>query len=315
MGRLIEGEWVTEDIGTDKTGRFVRRETRFRDRIEANPEARYPAARGRYHLYLAHACGWCHRVWLLHQMKGLEDVVSVSFVEPYMGDDGWSFAPGTDPVLKKALLREVYVAADAKYTGRVTVPVLWDRETATIVSNESADITRFFDRELDAFAAHPERRMFPEALDAEVSAMIDANYGPVNNGVYRCGFAGSQEAYDEAAHALFERLDALEAHLATRRYLVGDTLTAADLFLFPTLYRFDAVYAIHFKCSRRRLVDYPHLWAFTRDLYQHPGVAETCDLPRTMEHYYASHGSVHPRAYVPLTPDLDFDAPHGRDAL
>ncbi len=314
MGRLIDGQWSNEDLGTDAKGRFVRRASRFRGTVTADGASGFAAEPGRYHLFISYACGWSHRTILFRQLKGLTDVVSMSAVEPTMGEHGWAFGEGGDPVLGKRYLHEVYTAAKPDYTGRVTVPTLWDRKTGTIVSNESTDIARAFDREFDAFG-DAGVRMFPEALEAEIAAMIEANYGPVNNGVYRAGFAGSQPAHEEAARELFERLDALERHLGEHRYLCGDRITAADWFLFPTLFRFDAVYHTHFKCNLRRLVDYPNLWGYTRELYQVPGVKDASDLDECKAHYYTSHESVHPRRYIPIGPELDFERPHGREGV
>ena len=314
MGRVLEGQWVSDDLGTDAQGRYVRRAAKFRGRLSADGSTGFRAEPGRYHLYLAHACGWSHRVMLMRALKGLEELVSASYAEPFMGERGWTLGEAGDPLMGKQQLYEVYLEHQADYTGRASVPVLWDRQTQSIVTNESSDIARDFDSVFEAFTG-PTRSWFPDDLREQVDAMIAANYGPINNGVYRCGFAGSQLAYDEALSALFERLDWLEQHLAHSRYLVGEELTAADLFLFPTLYRFDAIYYIHFKCCVRQLRDYPNLWAYTRELYQLPGVAGTCDLPKTRAHYFASHESVHPRRHVPPGPNPDFDAPHGRERL
>ena len=308
MGRLVDGEWVTDDRGTDSDGRYVRRPTQFRDRIERG--GTFPPEPGRYHLYVAHACPWCHRTMMARKLKGLEDVIGVSFVEPFMGADGWVLPEGADPVFGHGLIRDVYVSARGDYTGRASVPVLIDRETKTIVNNESSDIIRMFDEAFES--AEGAVTLFPEDLADVVEAQIAANYDAVNNGVYRAGFAGSQAAHEEAVTALFARMDALEELLATSRYLCGERLTAADVCLFPTLYRFDAVYATHFKCNLRRLVDYEHLWAYTRDIYQVLGVAETCVMSEIKEHYYRSHESINPRRLVPLGPVLDFDAPHHR---
>lgn len=311
----MDGRWVSEDLGTDEKGRYVRRAAKFRGRVTADGSSGFPAESGRYHLYLAHACGWSHRTLIFLALKGLEDVVSVSFVEPFMGERGWTFAAdGTgDPVLGKRYLYEVYTAHESDYTGRASVPVLWDRETGRIVTNESSDIARDLDRAFDGVGARP-RRYFPDGTDGtdEIDAMIAANYESVNNGVYRCGFAGTQAAYDEAITALFARLEQLETLLSGQRYLLGDRLTGADLFLFPTLWRFDSIYYIHFKCCVKQLREFPNLWAYTRELYQLPGIAATCDMDKTRAHYFASHESVHPRRYVPPGPVIDFSQPHGR---
>ena len=315
MGRLIDGKWVTEDLGTDARGHFVRRATKYRARPTADGSSGFVAEPGRYHLYISHACGWCHRTMIFRRLKGLESAITVSRVQPRMLEEGWEFADGGDPVLGKRRLYEVYLAKDADYTGRASVPVLWDRETNAIVTNESADICTAFDREFDAHARNPELRLFPEDLREQIDEMIAANYEPINNGVYKAGFAGSQRAHEEAATALFRRLDELETLLGERRYLCGDRITAADWFLFPTLFRFDAVYYVHFKCNLRRIVDYPNLWGYTRELYQWPGVRDVCNLDEAKTHYYSSHESLHPRRYIPIGPDLDFDAPHDRAGI
>jgi glutathionyl-hydroquinone reductase len=314
MGKLVDGRWTDEDFETDAEGRFVRRAMRFRGAVTADGSSGFPAQAGRYHLYVAHACGWSHRTVLFRQLKGLQRAVTISFVEPHMGEHGWTLREGEDPIAGRRRLHEVYTAADPHFTGRVTVPVLWDRETATIVSNESTDIALAFDREFDELGDR-RVRLFPDELRAEIDAMIAANYGSLNNGVYRAGFAKSQAAHEEAARGVFARLDELERRLAGQRYLLGDRLTAADWFLFPTLFRFDAAYHTHFKCNLRRLVDYPNLWGYTRELWQVPGVKEVCELQEVKVHYYTSHPSVHPRTYVPIGPELDFAAPHGRGGL
>jgi len=312
MGRLLDGKWVTKDMGPDEKGRYVRRATQFRDWIKADGSTPYLPVAGRYVLYASYPCGWTHRALLARALKKLEDVIPVIYAVPFMGEQGWGFE-GADTENGAEWLWEVYLKARPGYTGRASVPALWDTETKTIVSNESSEIAKMFDREFDALS-DTSVRLYPEALEDEIEAMVAANYGPVNNGVYRCGFAGSQEAHTEAATELFARFDELEAHLDGQRYLVGNTPTAADFCLFPTLYRFDTVYYTHFKCNKRHLWDYPNLWAFTRDVYALPGVKETCDLAQAAEHYYTSHESVHPRRYIPLGPDIDWDEPHGRDA-
>ena len=311
MGRMLDGQWVGDDLGPDARGRYVRRAAKFRGRVEAAADAEFPAAAGRYRLYVAHACGWSHRTLLFRALKGLQDTIPVSYVQPFMGAEGWTLADGADPIHGFSRLYELYRHAQADYTGRASVPVLFDRERDTVVSNESSDFARDFNGSFGSMASGA-IDLFPEAHGEAIDAMIAANYGPVNNGVYRAGFAGNQEAYEEAVVDLFRRLDELEAILERSRYLVGDTLTAADLCLFPTLYRFDTVYYIHFKCSIRQLRDYPNLWGFTRDIYQTPGVAQTCNMASTRQHYYTSHESIHPRRYVPMGPLPDFEAPHGR---
>jgi glutathionyl-hydroquinone reductase len=318
MGLLVDGQWKTSWYEPDEKGRFVRPETRFHQRVTADGSSGFPAEAGRYHLYASYACPWASRVLILRALKGLQDAIDVSIVHPHMGADGWQFAdyPGSTPdrIHGARFLRDVYLAADPTYTGRVTVPILWDTETRTIVNNESRDLIEMLDREFDAFG-DPSVRMYPDPLRAEVDAMIDANYETVNNGVDKAGFAESQAAHDEAVTALFERLDQLEALLARQRYLCGDRITAADWCLFTTLYRFDAVYYVHFKCNLRRVVDYPNLWPYVRELYQVPGVRETCRMDHIKHHYYRSHEGINPKGIVPRGPRLDFDAPHGRDRL
>jgi len=301
MGRLIDGVWSNEDLGADAKGRFVRRAAKFRGVLGTDA---HPAVTGRYRLYVAHACGWSHRTLLFRALQGLEDVIEAVFVDPFMGEQGWRLDDGTP-------LYEVYLSAAPDYTGRVSVPALWDLETGKIVCNESKDIVASLDGPLNHLARHP-RPLFPDGEREAIDAMIEANYGPVNDGVYRCGFAANQEAHEQAAWALFNRLDELESLLGKQRYLLGETVSAADWYLFPTLYRFDSVYHTHFKCNLRRLTEYPNLWAYTRELYQWPGVRETCRMKEIKEHYYRSHESIHPRRYVPIGPILDFDEAHGR---
>ncbi len=316
MGLMIEGHWHMDDPArTDAAGRFVRRDTTFRKTISADGRSGFPAEAGRYHLYVSLACPWAHRTLILRKLKGLEQAISLSVVGYQMGDDGWVFdgAPGTlpDTVNGARLLREVYLKADPRYTGRVSVPVLWDKQTSTIVNNESREIVRMFDTELDAQAAH-KRSYLPPDLKAQVDETITLNQEQINNGVYRCGFSKSQGAYDEAVGILFAALDRCEAILARQRYLCGDRITEADWCLFPTLVRFDPVYVTHFKCNLRRLVDYPNLWNYTRELYQVPGVAETVNLEHIKGHYFGSHRMINPTGIVPRGPLIDFTAPHDR---
>jgi glutathionyl-hydroquinone reductase len=312
MGRMVDGQWTTEWYRADRAGQFHRPPTQFRGTVTADGSSRFPAAPGRYHLYVSLACPWASRTLIVRALRRLEDAVPVTVVDPVMGEDGWRFGDDPDPIGGAGFLREVYARARPDYTGRVTVPVLWDRATATIVSNESRDIIRMLDRAFDRYAGAP-NRLFPDDRLGEVEAMIDANYAPVNDGVYRAGFATTQAAYEDAATRVFARLDQLEALLATRRFLCGPRLTAADVCLFTTLYRFDPVYYLHFKCNLRRLVDYPNLWGFVRDVYQTGTVAATCDLDHVKAHYYRSHPSINPRGIVPVGPELDYTSPHGRD--
>ncbi len=325
MGRLIDGKWRDEWYDTKRTGgRFERQESAFRSWVTADGtagpsgDAGFKAEPGRYHLYVSLACPWAHRTLIFRALKGLGDIVSVSVVNPLMLDEGWTLEPGdgvvADGVNGTRRLYEVYTKADPAYTGRVTVPVLWDRKTGTIVNNESAEIIRMFNAAFDGVGAvGPD--FYPEALREEIDALNEAIYDRVNNGVYKAGFATSQAAYEEAVQALFAELDSLDRRLAGRRYLAGARLTEADWRLFTTLVRFDAVYHGHFKCNLRRLVDYPNLWGWTRELYQMPGIAPTVNLRHIKEHYYRSHRTVNPSGIVPAGPDIDFAAPHGRNKL
>jgi putative glutathione S-transferase len=311
MGRLIDGRWSTGDLGADERGRFVRRAAKFRNKVTADGSSGFPAEADRYHMYVQHACGWSHRALIARALKGLDEVVPISVVHPFMGEDGWTFEGTVDPIQGKTFLYEVYTTAQSDYTGRASVPVLWDKKKSTIVSNESIDIVQSFDREFGAFT-RDSAPLFPKGREQEIEAMMQTNYEPIQNGVYKAGFAANQEAHEEAVRPMFARLDELEQLLGRQRYLLGNEVTAADWYLFPTIYRFDTVYYIHFKCSVRRITDYPNLWGWTRDLYQTPGIAATCSMDDIKRHYYTSHESVHPRRYIPLGPDIDFDAPHDR---
>ena len=316
MGYLEQGVWHKEWAGRhDARGNFLRQESRFRGRVTRDGSSGYRALPGRYHLYVSLACPWAHRTLIFRALKGLDNAISVSIVDPLMLDDGWAFSdfPGCvpDTVNGARYLREVYTKADPRYSGRVTVPVLWDRETGTIVNNESSEIIRMLSSEFEDVARRHED-YYPQPLRAEIDAVNRLVYENVNNGVYRCGFATTQEAYEDAFDALFSALDQLEARLGQSRYLAGDQLTEADWRLFPTLVRFDAVYYGHFKCNRRRLADYPSLSNYVRDLYQVPGVAETVDMAHIKRHYYASHRHINPTGIVPKGPEVDFSAPHDR---
>jgi putative glutathione S-transferase len=324
MGVLYQGVWREDGVSVDEQGHFLRKEAAFRSWITADGsvgpsgEAGFAAASGRYHLYVSYACPWAHRTLIFRMLKGLEDMISVSVVHYFMGVDGWSFAPGEgvvpDTINGKAFLRDVYLAAMSDYTGRVSVPVLWDKERATIVSNESSEIIRMLNSAFDGLGA-TQGDYYPAEHRDEIEMVNARVYETVNNGVYRSGFAQTQEAYEEAVEPLFDTLDWLEARLAKSRYLVGNRLTEADLRLFPTLARFDPVYVGHFKCNIRRIVDYPNLWGHTRDIYQMPGVAETVNLQHIKNHYYQSHTSVNPTGIVPIGPQIDWLEPHGRDGL
>lgn len=322
MGLLIDGEWHDDWYDTKSTGgRFVRKDSAFRDWVRADGSSPHAPAAGRYHLYVSLACPWAHRALIFRKLKKLEEVISLSVVHPHMGRRGWTFenpddSPGcvADDVNRSRFLYEVYQAADPGYTGRVTVPVLWDRDRRTIVNNESSEIIRMLNAEFDAFG-DASLDFYPAELRDEIDEVNDFVYPKVNDGVYRCGFATSQEAYGEAFGQLFTALDDLDRRLATRRYLVGDRITEADWRLFTTLVRFDAVYVGHFKCNLRRIADYPHLSGYLRELYQVPGVAGTVSFEHIKRHYYGSHATINPTGIVPLGPLLDLDREHGRDAL
>ena len=313
MGMLIDGKWRDEWYDTKKTGgRFVRHESAFRNRVTADGSSGFPAEVGRYHLYVSLACPWASRTLIFRKLKGVETAISLSVVDPYMGENGWSFTDGPgcipDPIFNARHLYEIYTAADPHCTGRVTVPVLWDKKTAIIVNNESAEIIRMFNSEFNAFG-RAEIDFYPEELRAEIDAINDFVYPNVNNGVYRCGFATTQEAYEEAFTALFAALDELEGRLEGARYLVGARVTEADWRLFTTLVRFDAVYYSHFKCNLRRIADYPNLSRYLRELYHLPGIAETVNMNHIKQHYYRSHKTINPTGIVPLGPELEFMQP------
>jgi len=300
-------------------GRFKRQTSAFRDWVTSDGSSGYPAEAGRYHLYVSLACPWAHRTVILRQLKGLQEAIGMSIVDPVRDERGWGFSgePGTtlDEVNGWSYLSEGYAATDPSFDSRITVPVLWDTVTGRIVNNESADIIVMLNSAFDEFASVPDLDLYPDALRDEIDAINETIYENVNNGVYRSGFASSQEAYEEAVFPLFATLDALDERLATRRWLVGKQQTLADWRLFTTLLRFDAVYVGHFKCNLRRIVDYPHLSGYLRDLYATPGVAETVDIDQIKRHYYLTHGGINPSAIVPAGPVLDLDAPHGRERL
>jgi len=325
MGLLVDGKWQDKWYDTDKTGgRFERSETRFRNWVTKDgspgPSGRggFRAAPGRYHLYVSLACPWAHRTLIFRKLKGLEAMIGVSVVHWHMAEEGWTFetdeAATGDRLFGHRRMHEIYTRAQPDYTGRVTVPVLWDKQQATIASNESAEIIRMFNSAFDDVGAAP-GDYYPEHLRAEIDSVNARVYDTVNNGVYKSGFATAQEAYEEAVTVLFDSLDWLEERLSGQRYLVGDRLTEADWRLFTTLIRFDPVYVGHFKCNLRRLVDYPALWAYTRELYQHPGIAETVNLHHIKHHYYGSHGTINPTGIVPMGPLIDYAEPHRRERL
>ncbi len=307
MGMMVKGEWLVHPP-VNEDGAFKRPQSVFRDAVTADGASGFKAEAGRYHLYVSLACPWAHRTLIYRQLKGLEDVISVSVVDHYMGEMGWAFRDGPgctpDSVNGRDYLHQVYALADGEYTGRCSVPVLWDRERRTIVNNESSEIIRMFNREFDAFGDGGVD-FYPAPLRAEIDALNDLIYANINDGVYRCGFARSQAAYEEAFDNLFGALDQLDARLADRRYLCGDAPTEADWRLFPTLLRFDPVYFGHFKCNRQMLRDFAHLPNYLRDLYGLPGVAETCDIDHIKRHYYGSHETINPTGIVPKGPTLD----------
>lgn len=300
---------------TDDDGRFVRQVSRFRDTVTADGSSGFRAEPGRYHLYVSLACPWAHRTIIVRRLKRLEDVISMSVVDPVRDERGWAFREGRghgpDPVNGFAFLSEAYEASDPGFEGRVTVPVLWDRRTGRIVNNESPEVIRILNSAFDEWG-DASVDLYPAGLRDEIDAVNDRVYERVNNGVYRAGFATTQAAYEEAFDALFAELDHLDALLRGQRYLVGDRPTEADWRLFTTLIRFDAVYVGHFKCNLRRIVDFPALWPYLRDLYQVPGVAETVDFDHIKRHYYVTHDSINPTGIVPKGPALDLSLPHGR---
>lgn len=315
MGLLIDGRWTDQWYDTGATGgAFVRPRTQFRGAVSGDGSTPFPAAAGRYRLYVSYACPWAHRTLILRTLKGLEEAVPVASVEPLMLENGWEFPEGGDPHTGARYLHELYVRAAPGYTGRVTVPVLWDTVGGTIVNNESADILRMLNRAFDAVGG-VSWDFCPDDLRDEIDRVNGFVYERINDGVYKAGFATSQDAYERACGALFEALDALDARLADTRWLVGNRLTEADWRLFTTLVRFDAVYVGHFKCNMRRIADYPHLSGYLRDLYQVPGIAATVRFDHIKRHYYASHRTINPTGIVPMGPVLHLDAPHGRERL
>jgi putative glutathione S-transferase len=305
-------------------GDFIRADSGFRNwvTVDGSPgpggNGGFAAEAGRYHLYVSFACPWAHRTLIYRKLKGLEDIITVSVVHPLMPAESWVFGdyPGAteDHVNHADYLHEVYRKAAADFNGLVTVPVLWDRKLGTIVNNESSEIIRMLNSAFDAFG-NADLDLYPEALRAEIDAINQPVYEHINNGVYRCGFARTQKAYDRAYDQLFDTMDMLEQRLSSQRYLTGERITEADWRLFPTLVRFDPVYYNHFKTNKRRLIDYPNLWAYTRELFQMPGIAETVNMDHIKYHYFASHRSINPTGIVPRGPEIDFMQPHRRDAI
>lgn len=326
MGLLIDGVWHDQWYDTKSSGgKFERSQAKFRNWItpdgSAGPSGTdgFKAESGRYHLYVSYACPWAHRTLIFRHLKGLADHIDISAVHPDMLKDGWTFDTDTngatgDTLYHLPFARDIYTKADPTFSGRVTVPILWDKQRETIVSNESSEIIRMFDSAFDAVTGNTET-YWPQHLRDAVAPINDRIYDTFNNGVYKSGFATTQHAYDAAVNPLFDTMDWLEERLSTHRYLMGDTITEADWRLFTTLVRFDPVYHLHFKCNRRRLVDYPNLWAYTRELYQVPGVAETVNMDHIVRHYHYSHESINPHRIIPINPQIDWDAAHNRDQL
>jgi len=298
-------------------GEFIRHQTSFREQVRVDGSTEFKPAVGRYHLYVSYACPWAHRTLITRKLKGLENIISFDVVNPFLPRTGWSFDtsfPGStgDTVNGLPILRDVYLTSNPQFKGAVTVPVLWDKESSRIVNNESAEIIRMLNSEFQEFATNPDINLYPESKRGQIDELNDWIYPNINNGVYRCGFAKTQQAYSKAFTTLFDSLDRLEKILAGSRYLTGNDLTEADVRLFTTLVRFDAVYATHFKTNLRRIVDYPNIWGFTLDVYQLPGVAETVNMAHIKSHYFESHTHINPFGIVPDGPLLNFDDPHGR---
>ena len=326
MGQLVDGVWHDTWYDTKSTGgKFVRSTAGFRNWIAADGsagptgEGGFKAEAGRYHLYVSLACPWAHRTLIFRKLKGLTDLINISVVHPDMLSDGWTFETDDDGATGDTLYglpfaRDIYTRADPGVSGRVTVPILWDKQRQTIVSNESSEIIRMFNTAFNEITGNT-LDFYPMALRSEIDQINERVYEPINNGVYKSGFATTQGAYDTAVTTLFAALDEMEALLGTRRYLAGDQITEADWRLFTTLVRFDPVYHLHFKCNRKRLVDYPNLWAYTRELYQVPGVAETVGMEHIVRHYHYSHDTINPNRILPINAQIDWMEPHGRDGL
>jgi putative glutathione S-transferase len=326
MGLLHDGRWVDQWYDTKSSeGRFIRKDSQFRNWITKDglkgPSGKggFKAEPGRYHLYVSYACPWVHRALIFRALKGLENMVSLSVVAWFMGKDGWTFdndddAEIIDHLNNSEFLHQIYTKALPNYSGRVTVPVLWDKGSKTIVSNESSEIIRMFNSAFDDIGA-TSGDYYPENLSIEIDKMNNKIYETVNNGVYKAGFSTTQEAYEVAVSQLFETLDELEQLLTTRRYLMGSILTEADWRLFTTLVRFDPVYVSHFKCNLKRIVDYPNLWDYLRDLYSHQGILSTINMEHIKKHYYVSHETINPHGIIPKGPEIDYSSPHGRSKL
>ncbi|MDB4937359.1 MAG: Glutathione S-transferase, omega [Labilithrix sp.] len=304
MGEMVDGVWRSGWYDPDARGAFQRPQTTFRHQVTRDGSSPFRAEAGRYHLYVSYACPWAHRTLIVRALRGLESAIDVTVVDPKMSDDGWSFAPDEpDPILGAKFLRDVYARADARYTGRVTVPILWDKKTGAIVNNESREVMRMLDEQFEDFATK-KTSLAPPSLRASIDETLDAIYTPVNNGVYRAGFATKQEAYEEACKDVFAALDKWDAVLGKQRFLCGAVLTEADVAMFTTLLRFDLVYYAHFKCNVRRIQDYANLSGYLRDIYQMPDVKKTCRLDHIKTHYYWSQTTVNPHRIVPIGPDV-----------
>ncbi|SEK36729.1 glutathione S-transferase family protein [Haloferax larsenii] len=314
MNMLYEGEWRTDEfVANNEDGEFERQTTTFRNWV--GEDDRFPVESGRYHLYISRACPWAHRTAMTRALMGLEDVISLSLVEPVRIDDGWEFSEEhPDPLYGEEFLRDIYLRADDEFTGRVTVPVLWDKERETIVNNESREIMRMLTTAFSDLAT-TDVDLLPGGSEDEVDRLIDEVYDPINNGVYRAGFATTQEAYENAVTELFDALDHWDDVLADQRFLAGDTLTEADIAMFVTLIRFDHVYHTHFKCNKKAIHEYDNLWNYTKELYQLPGVAKTVNVDHIVRHYFVSHDDINPKRIYAVGPDLDFTEPHDRDRL
>ena len=326
MGLLIDGEWHDQWYDTQSSnGKFIRTEAQYRNWVTSDGSAGptgvagFKAEPGRYHLYVSLACPWAHRTLIVRALKGLQQQISYDVVHPLMLESGWTFdsdfpAATGDRINQKQFMHQIYTQCDPCYTGRVTVPVLWDKQNQTIVSNESSEIIRMLNSGFNEIGAN-ELDLCPESLQVEIDQLNEFIYEPINNGVYKAGFATTQEAYDDAVVTLFDQLDKLEETLTTRRFLVSDQLTETDIRLFTTLIRFDPVYVQHFKCDRKRIAEYPALSNYLRDIYQQPGVADTCDLDHIRHHYYRSHPTINPHGIISYGPEFDLMAPHGRENL
>ncbi|MGH1373006.1 glutathione S-transferase family protein [Planktotalea sp.] len=323
MGLLVDGVWQDQWYDTTSSGgAFERTTAKFRNWITADGnagpsgEAGFPAASGRYHLYVSHACPWAHRTLIFRALKGLTEHISVSVVHPDMLSDGWTFETDDDGATGDTLYglayaREIYLKADPSISGRVTVPILWDKIRETVVSNESSEIIRMFNSAFNEITGNQDD-YWPSEMRGDIEQVNERIYDTVNNGVYKAGFATTQQAYDQAVWPLFDTLEWLDARLSNNKYLMGDTLTEADWRLFTTLVRFDTVYHLHFKCNRKRITDFPNLWDYTRALYQMDGIAETVNLNHIVRHYHYSHDTINPNRIIPINPVIDFMAPHSR---